>query len=580
MNPYSPIMRKSRVALAASVLVGFSSLSFAVSSGIASADSQKSLAISSFGDIVVDGVHKRVFISDPSAGKVIATDYSGAVVDELTGLGWPNGLALSSDSSQLYVAASRDDAIVAVPTATLADPKVYPVGDVGPRWVTPAGGKLWFGAHTMDDAGGFGSVDPKDSTVSLHNSVQSRPFADGAPRVYSSDAAPGTLVVTSNEHTSPNRTMVFDVSSGTAVMTTSRVESERTGGWGVAATAFTADGSHLIRATNGAAWQESVAELSTTATYPALSRANGVAVASDGRVAISVANQATGDDVYVFSPGSTTASQTIRLPEAGGEAVPGSGDLPSDGIQSQGIAWEPGGPRLFGVAKYDGAYRLWVMNEPAAPAPVTPSLTLNRNGSVYAYGATTTFTARLGATDTNRTVEIWADPAGPEANRLLKKGTVNSAGDLTASFKLTRNTTVTAKFTGDAKYSARTVTSKVFTRVAVKTAISKHYKTGTIGSKRYYYFHKKTTPKFTTTMTAYPGRKQRLVVERYSNGKWRSWNAKYVALNSSGVSTAKFSGSHPLNVRFRVRAAYLMGGSGDSANYTTYGEWKYFTFRK
>ena len=39
-------------------------------------------------------------------------------------------------------------------------------------------------------------------------------------------------------------------------------------------------------------------------------------------------------------------------------------------------------------------------------------LTLNGNGTVHAYGTKVTFTAKLGKTDKNRTVEIWADPYG------------------------------------------------------------------------------------------------------------------------------------------------------------------------
>ncbi|MBG0560834.1 hypothetical protein [Actinoplanes aureus] len=566
-------MRKSRIAPAASILVGISGLAFAVSSGVASADSQAPLAISSFGDVVVDGVHKRVFISDPVAGKVIATDYSGAVVGQLTGLGWANGLALSSDSSQLYVAAGQAHAIAVVPTATLADPKLYPVGDRNPYSVAPAGGKLWFG-YAEGSAGGFGSVDPADSTVHLHPSEKADGFVDSAPVVFSSHAAPGVLVVTADESTSGGTATVYDVSSGTEVVTARKVDQ----GSAIEETAFTADGAHLIRVTSDAEWQESVADLSTTATYPAFARANGVDVASDGRVAISVANQTTGDDVYVFQGGSTTASQTIRLPEAGGEAPPGSGGLASDGIQDRGIAWEPGGPRLFAVAKYDGAFRLWVLNGPTTP--IQPVLTLTGNGSVHAYRGTASVIAHLGAGGTNRTVEIWADPFGPEVNRLVKKGTVDSRGNLVASFKLIRNTTFTARFTGDAEFAARSVTSTVYTKVTVNTTVAKHYKTGKIGSRKYFYFHKTATPKFTTTMTAFPGRKQRLVVEYYAKGKWRAWSMKDAALSSSGVSTVKFSGKHPLDVRFRVRASYIKGITGDSVNWTMHGTWQYFTFRK
>jgi hypothetical protein len=54
----------------------------------------------------------------------------------------------------------------------------------------------------------------------------------------------------------------------------------------------------------------------------------------------------------------------------------------------------------------------------------------------------------------------------------------------------------------------------------------------------------------------------------------------YVPVKADGTSTAELTGAHPLGVRFRVRSAYLEGDSGDSANHTTYGAWKYFLFQQ
>ncbi|GAA0439958.1 hypothetical protein Aca07nite_48260 [Actinoplanes capillaceus] len=568
-------MRMSRAALAAAVLIGSSTLAVSAFAAPALATPYAPLALTSFGDIVVDGVHQRIFITDPSAQKVVVTDYSGAVIDELEGYGFVDDLALSADSSRLYFGASH--AIVEVDTGTLAEAKRYPLGDtVYPGDVVPAGGKLWFG-YGRDDRGSFGSVDPADSTVWLDPPSAEDGFSDSRPYVYGSPAAPGTIVVSGDQFAREGSITVYDVSSGSAV------ERVRGSAEGTAAkeTAFTADGTGLVRVADLFGEQIRVSDLSTVVTYPALARANGVDVATDGRIAVSVANQTTGDDIYVFEGAGTTATQTIRLPEAGGEAEPGSGELARDGVQDRGIAWQPGGPRLFAVAKYDRAFRLWVLNAPADPiVKQTPALALNGNGGIFGYGSTVNFTARLGATHTNRVVEIWADPYGPEAKRLLKRGTVNSSGYLTASLKVTRNTTLTATFAGDERYDARTVTSTVQTRAAVATAVSKHYKTAKKGSVSYFYFHKKATPKFTTTMTAYPGRRQQVIVEYWSGGKWRAWSKRFVAVKADGKSVAAFTGTHRVGVKFRVRAAYLKGTSGDSANYTTYGAWKYFTFTK
>ncbi|MBB2945233.1 hypothetical protein FB565_004966 [Actinoplanes lutulentus] len=212
-----------------------------------------------------------------------------------------------------------------------------------------------------------------------------------------------------------------------------------------------------------------------------------------------------------------------------------------------------------------------------AVAKSAPALTLNRNGSVFAYGTTVTMTAHLGSTYKNRTVEIWADPYGSDqARRLIKKGTVNSSGDLSVAFKLTRNTTFSTVFAGDTRFAARTVTSAVKTKAAVSLTVSKHYKK----VKSYYYVRKTKHPKFATTMTAYSGRKQKLVFQQYSGGKWKAWKTGTYKLSAAGKYTFTLTGTHKTGVKYRVQAVYLTGTSGDSANQTTYGAWQYFTFTK
>ncbi|MEV6306918.1 hypothetical protein AB0M02_46500 [Actinoplanes sp. NPDC051861] len=240
-------------------------------------------------------------------------------------------------------------------------------------------------------------------------------------------------------------------------------------------------------------------------------------------------------------------------------------------------------PPAGGTVKYtvsyagDSAHRPSSAAVTVAVSRVTPALTLTSNGTVHAYGSTVTLTARLGSTHSNRTVELWADPAGADqGNRLLKRAAVDGAGNVTAALRLTRNTTVTATFAGDSRFSARSVKSTLLTRVAVTTAVSKHYRT----AGGYHYFRKTKHPVFTTTMTPSANRKQRLIFEYYSAGKWRAWKVSTLPMSRAGKSVRTLKGTHRTGVKYRVRAAYLSGTSGDSLNYTTYGAWKYFTFRK
>jgi hypothetical protein len=208
--------------------------------------------------------------------------------------------------------------------------------------------------------------------------------------------------------------------------------------------------------------------------------------------------------------------------------------------------------------------------------PQATTLTVDHNGAYYNQGTTVTFTAHLGTSYVNRTVAIYADPAGTDPKRLLVNKAADAQGNVSVALRLTRNTLVTAAFAGDDFTRPATAAATVYTRAGVSTSIAKQYKT----KGAYAVFHKKKNPVFTTTMTAYPKRKQYLVVESYSGGKWRAVKSGYYTLSGAGKSTVTFTNSRKTGVNYRVRAAYLTGKSGDTVNATTYGAYRYFTFTK
>ncbi|MGW2933670.1 YncE family protein [Streptomyces sp. NPDC001156] len=218
-------------------------------------------------------------------------------------------------------------------------------------------------------------------------------------------------------------------------------------------------------------------------------------------------------------------------------------------------------------------------SDKVAVSRATPTLTLNNNGKLYNYGTDVTFTAHLGSTYKNRTVEIWADPfGGDKPKKLLKTGKVNSSGNISAIVDMTRDTAVTAVFKGDARFAPRTVKSTGYARVRISTAVSRHYKTAKIGSTTYYWFHKSTDPLLTTTMTYYPGRKQRFDLEVYYQGRWYSADSEYFPLGTSGKSAVRLGAPGESGIRARMRSVYVNGSSGDTVNSTTYGAWKYLYF--
>ncbi|MFJ3777982.1 Ig-like domain repeat protein [Streptomyces sp. NPDC090075] len=654
-------MRMRTVTAATTLAVLFSSAALAATP--AYADTSGLLPVKSLGDIVVDGTHQQVFLSDPSNGKIVVTDYSGNVLKQLTtNLSGVDGLELSADSGTLYAAVQDMDAIAVIDTATDTETTRYPVGDK-PLSVALAGGKLWFG-YGGAASGNLGSVDlTGDHTVTLgqDSSWYQAPLVDAAP---GSD-----VLVAGAVGQSPVELASYDVSSGTP----SKLASTRDAGSNLGDLQVTPDGKDVVVA-SGAPYYHQIfktSDLSADGKYTSVNYPNSVAIAPDGTVA-GGSDASYNADIYIFHPGSSEAVRSYDLPNTGG----GSG---SDLVADAGLAWAPDASRLFAVtSNSQGAYSLREYDAPGktattltvnAPATATrakqltvtgtlssatalpagtqvtvvrtdletpagkalpavtvaadgsysfkdtppaggkvtyqvsyagdadhgpstakdtvdvsrakPTLTLNNNGKVYTYGKDVKFTAHLGTTYKNRTVEIWADPFGSDKpNKLVKSGKVDSHGNLSVVLDLKRDTKVTAKFTGDARWQPRSVSSSVGAKVSISMSVSRQYKTKSAWGQKYYVFHKTKNPLFTTKMPYYTGRAQRFDFQVYYQGTWYSDTSQYFGLASSGLSKVEFTGSHKDDVgwRFRVRSDYINGSSGDTVNSTTYGAWKYFTF--
>lgn len=662
-------MRIRTLPAATALAVLFSSAALAVTSAApALADSSTVLPVTSTGDVVVDGVHQRVFISDPTGGKVVATDYSGTVVGTVDSLPGVRGLELSADSGTLYAAVENADAIVAIDTATATEAHRYPTGEgTQPEYPALAGGKLWFG-YRGSGTGNIGSLDLSagDPVVALHQDT-TRTWLD-APILGSSPGAPGTIVAGAPGQ-SPVELAVFDVSSGSANRTAYAWDPGSSSN--LSDLAVTPDGKDVVTA-SGAPYRQEVFKLSdlsedgsyTTNPYP-----NAVDIAPNGAVAAGTSSWYD-PDVHVFEPGVSTPLRQYDFPNTGTSSG-------SDTLAPSGLAWAPDASKLFAVSYNDAdVYSLRVLDDPTkagttltATAPATaarakpltvtgkltsnagfpsgttvsvtrtdaesPSgkalgtaavgadgsysfadtppaggkvtytityagdqyhagatatstvnvtrtattLTLDNNGKVYAYNSAVKFTAHLGTTYKNRTVAVYANPYGADKpEQLVKSGTVDSYGNLSVTLYLTRDTKLTAKFAGDTRYAPATATSTVGAKVGVSTALSGYYTSKTAWNETYRYFHKSKDPVFTTTMTAYPGRKYKVEVEGYYQGAWRATHSEYLELGPGGKDTLELTGTPPTGVRFRIRSSYVDSTSGDFVNTTTYGSWKYFIF--
>ncbi|WP_328223621.1 Ig-like domain repeat protein [Streptomyces sp. NBC_00104] len=655
---------------ATALAVLFSSAALAVGTATpAVAETSAFLPVTSSGDIVVDGVHQRIFVSDPNGGKVVATDYTGTVVGTVPSLPGAKGLELSADSGTLYAAVPGADAIVAVDTATVTETKRYPTGEgTDPQYPAWAGDKLWFG-YGAATQGNIGSLDVSgaDPVVVLNQEPNRTWYA--APVLETTSGAPNTLVAGIKD-LSPFSLAVYDVSSGTAAKTASGPDTDDYAGSNLQDLALSPDGSQVVTA-SGYPYNHQVfktSDLTRDGVYPSTHYPTAVEIAPDGTVAAGVDNWSE-PVVYLYEPGATTPIRTHAFSDnsgfGNGRVVPG------------GLAWTPDESRLFVITTdSDGGFTLRVVADPTrvatavtvdapatatrakeltvtgkvtsnlafpagatvavtrtdmespagkALAPVTvtadgsysfkdtppsggsvtytvsyagdadhaassgsdtvtvsratPTLTLNKNGNVYAYSADVAFTAHLGTTYKNRKVEIWADPYGSDKpNKLVKSGTVNSEGNLSVTLDLTRDTKLTAKFAGDSRYAPKTAESRVHTKVRVSTTPSRHYKTNYAWNHTYYYFRKSVDPLFTTSMTYYPGREYRVQIQAYYDGAWRTTATQYFALESGGVGAVELTGTPSTGVRFRIRSSYVDTSSGDNVNTTTHGAWKHFVF--
>ncbi|MFD5078896.1 YncE family protein [Streptomyces sp. NPDC058371] len=653
-------MRRRIMPIATALAVVLSSAALAAGvAGPASADSAKVLPVKAVGDMVVDGTHQRVYVSDPTGNKIVVTDYAGAVQATLTGLSGVTGLALSADSGQVYAAVKNDNRIVSVETATYTQTASYPLG-VAPGDLEVVDGRIWF-AHGTD----FGSLDVSGAEPVVHLAQRGDVDFGGSGTFLASDpAVPGVLAAGNG-----GALAVYDVTADGATLRTKGSMDT-----GVKQLDLTPDGSQVLTSWGDPEFGYGIGAYSTTdlgeqAGYPIDAYPNAVRVAPDGSVAGGSSSWYE-PDVHIHRPGDPAPVREYDFPNTGNSSG-------ADTLVDGALAWAPDASRVFAVSENTfGTYTLRALTDPTKELPTlkvsapsksdrakkltvtgkltsktplaagssltvtrtdiespdgkalaavttkadgsfsftdTPpaggkvtyqvsyagdathasvaghdtvevsrkatALSLTNNGKVYSYGKDVSFTAHLGTTYKNRTVEIYADPFGSDKpKKLLKSAKVNSHGNVSATVDMTRDTTVTAVFAGDARYAAKTANSTAYAKVKISTSVSKHYKTGKIGSRTYYYFRKNTDPVFTTSMSYYAGRKQRFQLQVYYQGSWYDSGSEYFALGTNGKSVVSLEAPGESGIRARMRSSYINDSSGDTVNSTTHGAWKYLTF--
>ncbi|MET8981441.1 Ig-like domain repeat protein [Streptomyces sp. NPDC004539] len=524
----------------------------------AAADSQATLPISADwprGEMVVDGVHRRVFISDPKTDSVVVADYTGKTAGRITGEAGSAGMVLSEDSSTLYVALPDADAISAVDTVTLKETARYATGaDTAPLDLALAGGKLWFGYGAYARGGGnIGSLDLSGTGPAVTLDQSGGVPWESAPQLTTAPGGGGGVLVAGNKDRSPEEIAVYDVSSGTAQQRAYRKEIMPETLAGQEDLAVSPDGREIVTADGVEDFvMNFAADLSggkSVRTLPIQGEPNAVEYAANGALAVGV-RYGKGVDTYVYRPGDSWATRFVS-----------TGLYNS--VQPHGLAWAPDSSRLFiltsdgasgknlvlrtiddaakavtklsvsapakapldrkltltgtfGFVRPDlpgsvpievtradlaspkgkplGTRTVWLSRDrvftiedtpqaggkvtytlrypgDATHAPVTATaavvvprnrttLTLAGNAKTVKTGKNATVTAKLGKTWKERKVSVYAQPAGG-AKKLVRTAVVNRDGKLVITYKVTKNTTFTAVFGGDARTEPMQATTSV-----------------------------------------------------------------------------------------------------------------------
>ncbi|HWS32825.1 MAG TPA: hypothetical protein VN408_08785 [Actinoplanes sp.] len=320
-------MSNRRVSTAtAAVLTGTIVLTAGAAAPAQAAETNTPLAITSFGDMLVDSVHQRVFISDPAGGKVLATDYRGQQIGAVDVAG-ADDLALSADASRLYVGSPGDSAIFALDAGTLERTAKYSTGAVAPADVVAAGGRIWF--SYADDGGRLGTIDPSTETVRLDLSGT----GSAAAELATASARTGRIGLAAK-----GRTAVIDVSGDTV---TEVASADTTAD--IVDVSLNPDGTRIatVSAAQIAVTLRDVSDFAVLSTNkPLAGRPLSVDLAAGG----ALASTSDGSRMYVYAPHGGVIRQ-IEL-ETRGEGV------------AHGVEWAPNEDRLFVVSENRGAYTL------------------------------------------------------------------------------------------------------------------------------------------------------------------------------------------------------------------------------
>jgi hypothetical protein len=509
---------------------------------------------SGFGDMVVDPVHSHVFVSTGSSGSSVSVlDFNGNLVDTITGLSYPAGMALDPATSTLYVALEGGSGIATVDTATLAVTGELSVAPwTGPKWLGLAGGRLWFSHDCVT------SPDAGMASIALDGSDLQTP--DGAdlpyycPMFAPSPTDPNVMAVV-DIGVSPSIIYVYDVSTSTPSVLVSK--SDPVGGGGqVEDLVISPDGTELLgfSPTAGGVPVFRLSDLARVRTYSSHGAANAAAISSDGAfVAAGRGSTIDDPDVIVYNAATLTEARRFTFAPT------------SNALYDGALAFSPDKSRLFAVYITNNSETFFraIVSPTAVQKATSTSLALS--ASKVKYHSRVTVKAHVTGAKTG-TVSIYAKEYGGTKS-LVDYGPLNAYGNFSTTFKPAKKTTFTAEYEGTDTRAPSKSGGKTVAVYAVATVVMGGYYDI---SGKYKLYHRGTYPEAIGGLKpTHSGSELKFVVQRYYFGAWRKVASDTFPADG-GTVWAQFVST--TRGTYRIHTVF----GGDAENLADTSPWAYF----
>ncbi len=498
-----------------------------------------------------------------------------------------------------YPSAAYPDAVAVAPNGTVAAGVSQDSPDL---YLYPEGGSTALGSYTLGGSVAARGLawGPGSGTLFAvtETNVNSAPYTLNV--IPNPALAASTLSLTAPATGLPGRRLtVQGTLSSTAAfpagttVTVTRTDPADPNGVALPAATVAADGTFSVTDTPQAVG---------TYTYQAAYAGDATHAAADASAAVQVALPAA---VPVLSaPATDTRGKALRitgqLPDgpypAGASVRVVRTDLADpEGVALPGAAVSAGGsfaftdtPRTGGANTYQVSYAGDAEHAAGTAgatvqvsrAATTVGITINAANRTYAYNALAGVTVHLGASYDNRTVAIYAQPYGG-ARTLVTSGAVNARGDFTGWYRITRNTSFSASFAGDARYAPAASGNVVgWSHANVVEALSGYYTTVKQDGGQWRVFHQSVQPVFAVGVAPNKaGECAALTLQEYVGSAWRTVATDACStLGSASTTAAQAKLTNAVGHQFRIVAEYVHSAA-DTQNLDTYGSWLYFLVR-